>query len=234
MSQTIPEKNEIWVHRTNGRRVTIGEAPAWHAKHRPYPKPMVWYKAVSNPNGSHTALTKTTLERFLKQYRPAIEHILAAAQAVRDDGGEPPVLTADEIGMDGTLHVAPWPQPINTGTLAALSAAIKVRAQALFRYAESNDVDEGACKAMLEIADAIDSLSSGITFDRAVFLSMKLSTLILKTCLADVRDVRQLIAAGDVYLDGQRVTEDAPITTVTRERFTVRCGERSAVVRVIG
>ena len=220
MSQTTPEKDEIWVHRTNGRRVTICTPPGWAQRTPRFVENRVWYKAVSNPNGNHTALTKTTVERFLKQYRflEAPLHVTKVAPI----GGEP-------------LHVAPWPQPINTSTLSLLASIIRARSQSLIAIADTEPWRQSQ-HVMNEIADALDEIAGegAFAFDRSAFLSMDVSTLLIRTLLADRESAFRAIAAGDVYLDGQRVTEDDPITTVTRERFTVRCGERSAVVRVIG
>lgn len=43
------------------------------------------------------------------------------------------------------------------------------------------------------------------------------------------------ILDGEVFMDGELVTDpEAQITAVKRERFAVRCGSDSAVVKVVG
>lgn len=220
-----PEVGEIWVNRKNKRKVEI------RASASPV---VVWYKALLNPNGGHTAEAKKPIGTFLKEFEfgwatPAAlaSSIEEAAQAVRDAGGLPPLERE---------RPEPWPQTVNTSTLSMLAAVIRQRANKLYAFAERGPYEQ--CQhAMHEIADALEEIASdsSLIFERNYFLSLNVSDLVVKSrILASVDDARRVIAAGDVYLDGQRVTEDAPITTVTRERFTVRCGERSAVVRVVG
>jgi hypothetical protein len=222
MSDIIPPKEgEIWAHVSTGKRVRIGSQPSWYENAKPFPEPMVWYKALYSQNGTHTALTKMPLQRFLKQFRPEMPQPV--------DLGNPSSVAASE------LRPAPWPQPINTSTLSLLASVIRARSSTLYSI-DGHRETEKARRALDEIADALDEIAddAALVIDRSTFLSMDVSALLVRAKLADRERAIRALAAGDVYLDGQRVTEDAPITTVTRERFTVRCGERSAVVRVVG